>query len=145
MPPPSLGNSPGRGIVTKGMGRDLLGNSGAADRIVKDPEDVVVADRLIRVFPGKEPLLWFRMSTVLPQGLQQNGRQHDHSILLPFALMNRNGHARRVDVVHSQASHLGAPQAGRVDGHQQGTTFEMRRNGEYSCPLLLTEDQRKLL
>src|SRR5882724_12628896 len=73
--------------VTKGMGRDLLGNSGAADRIVKDPEDVVVADRLIRVFPGKEPLLWFRMSTVLPQGLQQNGRQHDHSILLPFALM----------------------------------------------------------
>ena len=86
------------------MRRDLLGNSGAADGIVKDPEDVVVADRLVRVFSGKEPLLWFRVAPVLPQGLQQNGRQHDHSILLPFTLMNRNGHARRVDVVDSRAT-----------------------------------------
>jgi hypothetical protein len=83
------------------MRRDLLGDSSATDGIVKNREDVVVTDRLVRIFSGKEPLLGFVVSPVLPQGLQQNGRQHDQSILLPFALTDGDGHARRVDVVHS--------------------------------------------
>ena len=130
--------------VPQRMRRDLLGDSSAADGIVKDREDVVVADRVVRVFSGKEPLLGFVVSPVLPQDLEQNGRQHDHSILLSFA-MDRNGHARRVDVVHSQVGRLGAPQARRVDGHQQGATFEVRRRVEYSCHFLLAEDQGKSL
>jgi hypothetical protein len=127
------------------MRRDLLGDSSATDGIVKNREDVVVTDRLVRIFSGKEPLLGFVVSPVLPQGLQQNGRQHDQSILLPFALTDCDGHARRVDVVHSQVGRLGAPQTCRVDGHQQGATFEVRRHGEYSCHLLLAEDQGKSL
>src|SRR5229473_1541978 len=100
----------GRKAVAQRMRRDLLGDSSATDGIVKNPEDVVVTDRLVRVFSGKEPLLGFVVSPVLPQGLQQNGRQHHHWILLPFALTDRDGHARRVDVVHAQAGGLGAPQ-----------------------------------
>ena len=53
--------------------------------------------------------------------------------------------ACRVDVADSQTGHLGAPQAGGVDGHQQGTTFEMRRCGEYPCHFLPAEDQKKSL
>ena len=67
----------GREGVPKRMGRDLLGDSSATDGIVKNPEDVVVADRLLRVFSGEKPWLGFVVSPVLPQGLQQNGRQHD--------------------------------------------------------------------
>jgi hypothetical protein len=85
------------------------------------------------------------VSPVLPQGIQQHRGQHHHAILLPFALMDGDDHACRVDIADSQTGHLGAPQAGGVDGHQQGTAFEMRRYGEYSCHLLLTEDQRKSL
>jgi hypothetical protein len=68
------------------MRRDLLGDSSAADGIVKNREDVVVTDGLVRIVSGKEPLLGFVVSPVLPQDLEQNGRQHDHSILLSFAL-----------------------------------------------------------
>ena len=51
--------------VTKGVRRDVLGNSGAADGIVKHREDVVAGDRLIRRFSGKEPVLRFGLSPVL--------------------------------------------------------------------------------
>jgi hypothetical protein len=56
--------------VPKGMGRDLFGNSGVADRIVKHHEDVVGTDRLARGSSGKEPLRGFVVSPVLPQGRQ---------------------------------------------------------------------------
>ncbi len=49
----------GRKAVAQRMRRDLLGDSSATDGIVKNPEDVVVTDRLVRVFSGKEPLLGF--------------------------------------------------------------------------------------
>jgi hypothetical protein len=42
-----------REAVTKGMGRDLLGNSGVADGVVKHHKDVVAADGLAGVSPGK--------------------------------------------------------------------------------------------
>ncbi len=61
--------------VAQRMRRDLLGDSSATDGIVKNREDVVVTDGLVRIFSGKEPLPGFVVSPVLPQGLQQNGRQ----------------------------------------------------------------------
>jgi len=51
-----------REAVAQRMRRDLLGNSRAADGIVKHHKDVVAADRLVRRFSGKEPWLSFRMS-----------------------------------------------------------------------------------
>src|SRR6266851_4323303 len=47
----------GRKAVAQRMRRDLLGDSSATDGIVKNPEDVVVTDRLVRVSPGKSHCL----------------------------------------------------------------------------------------
>ena len=49
---------------------------------------------------------------------------------LAFPLTHSDGHTCR-DVTASQAGHLGTSQAGRVDGHQPGTAFEVQRCGEY--------------
>src|SRR5580692_6071914 len=48
--------------VAQRMRRDLLGDSSATDGIVKNREDVVVTDGLVRIFSGKEPLLGFVVS-----------------------------------------------------------------------------------
>ena len=74
-------------------------------------------------------------------GIQQNRGQHHQAIFLPFPLMDSDGHACRVDIADAQTGDLGAPQAGGVDGHQQGTAFEMQRCGEYPCHFLPAKDQ----
>src|SRR5215472_6307021 len=95
--------------VAKRMGTNFLADSSAVDSIVKHHKDVVAADRLGGVSSGEEPFPWLLGSPVRSQGIQQNRRQHHDSISLSFALMDSDGHARRVDVAYSQTRHLGAP------------------------------------
>jgi hypothetical protein len=57
-------------VLAQGMRRDLLGNSGVADGIVKNHEDVVGTDRLARGSSGEEPLRGLVVSPILPQGVK---------------------------------------------------------------------------
>src|SRR5262249_20662205 len=131
--------------VAKRMGTNLFADSGVTDGIAKDHEDVVAADWLAGIVSGKEPFFRSAVLPVLAQGFKQDRGQHHHAIFLPFTLMHGDGHARRIDVADSQTGYFGAPQAGRVNGHEQGAAFEMLRRSEYLCYLLATKDQRKLL
>ncbi len=83
----------GSEAVAKRMWADLLGDSSSADGIPKNREDGVITDRFVGSFAGEEPFLRLFMPPVLPEGIQQNGGQHHHSILLPFTLMDGDGHA----------------------------------------------------
>jgi hypothetical protein len=113
-----------------------------ADGIAKDHEDIVAADGLAGVAPGKSHWVCNLASTLAKFQVKQGTT----SPLDPSApLMHGDCHARRIDVVNSQTSYFGASQAGGGDGHQHGAAFEISRRGEYPCYLLGTEDQGKLL
>src|SRR5262245_20868113 len=99
----------GSKAVAKRMGTNLLGDSSATDGIVKHHKDVVAADRLVWASSREEPFPGFLEVPVLSQGMQQNRGLHHDSIPVPFALMDGDRHARRVDIAHSQTGHLGAP------------------------------------
>lgn len=122
------------------MGADLLGDSSATDSMLKYHKDVVAADRLVWGSSREKPFLRFVFSPVLSQGIQQNRGQHHNPIFLPFPLMDGNGQAFRVDVADSQASDLGAPQAGGINGHQQGAAFEMLRCGQAAVAVVLLKE-----
>ena len=55
--------------VAQRMGTNLLADASEADSVAKNHEDVIAADRLIRVSSGEEPFLGFVASPVLSQGI----------------------------------------------------------------------------
>jgi len=77
---------------------------------------------------------------VSAQFLEQDGAEHDVSVLATFAALNVHDHASAVDIADLQARELGAAHAGAVEGHQNGAIEGSRRSLDELCYFFLTEN-----
>ena len=94
---------------------------------------VLSGDRALRYLAREEPE---RRSVAFPvdaQQLEQLRREHHLAIFMTLALTDTDDLALAVDIRHPQVGELGNPQAGGIDGHQDGAVFEVRRGFEDCC------------
>ena len=75
----------------------------------------------------KQPRRGARLCPVPAQGLEQARREHRVAILAALALLDANGHPRRIDVGDAQVQDLGEPQARRVGRQDHRAMFRIRR------------------
>ena len=81
-------------------------------------------DRLTRQIAGEQPLLRPNAAVVVSEDVQQLGREHDVSVLPPFALLHANGHASAIDRCRRQVDRLRNPQTCRVADGQDHAVLE---------------------
>src|ERR1039458_4318610 len=62
--------------------------------------------------------LRFKPRQVVAQSFQQDGTEHDISVLTAFPAADVDDHSSAVDIGDLQASQLGAPYPGAIEGHQ---------------------------
>jgi len=95
--------------------------------------------------PREEPGHWSVPFPVELQDLQQLRREHQLAIFVTFALTDKDELALAVDIRHPQVNDLGNPQAGRIEGHQDGAVFEVRRVLEERDDFGRAQDDRQFL
>jgi len=123
MPPPSLGNSPGRGIVPQTMRSDGFGNAATIISSLASPHNCSRADMPARPIPGKQPSLGSCHAPPLAKNFQQFDREHDVTIFLAFALLDANHHSLAIDVGGLEGNGFRETQAGSVASGQNRAVF----------------------
>lgn len=71
--------------------------------------------------------------------------QHHLAILAALALTDPDDPSLAIDIRHPEVSEPGGPQAGSVDGRQDGAMFEVASGFEYGCDFGGTQDDREFL
>ena len=107
--------------MAKGVRMHAFFEAGPLGRKVAGVPDGLGADRLrsrMPASPRKEPDPGLQPAPVLPQGFEQDGTEHDVSILAAFAALDMDDHAWAIDVTHLESSDLSTAPAGPVEGHQ---------------------------
>src|SRR6266851_8709750 len=101
MPPPSLGNSPGRGIVAQGVWGDAFVDAGPTRGLVTRDPDCLIGNRLIESAAkracGKHVELRLAPAPVLAQGFKQGWTQRQIAILAALACHHADDHPLAVD------------------------------------------------
>src|SRR6266446_2077202 len=126
MPPPSLGNSPGRGIVTEHMRIHLLLNTGTAGSELAGMTRGLGLNGPIATVPaiaGKQPDAGFFLQTspVRAEFVEQNGTKHHITVLATLAALDVNHHSSAIDVADLEACQLCVPHTGGVEGHEESS------------------------
>src|SRR5271165_2244370 len=113
----------GSETVAQGVGMDSILQASASGGLAAGVIDGPGSDRMIRrmvTAPGEQPVCGFAFqpAPVLAQSFQQDGTEHDISVLTAFPAADVDDHASAVDIGDLQASQLGAPYPGAIEGHQ---------------------------
>jgi hypothetical protein len=91
---------------------------------------------------GKQPRGGPRHGPIRAQGVQQRRRQDRVAVTSPFALLDPNRPARRVDVPDPQMEYLAQPQTRRVGRQQHRAVGQVRRVGDQPLDLVPAEEGR---
>src|SRR5271165_3867279 len=113
----------GSETVAQGVGMDSILQASASGGLAAGVIDGLGGDRMIRPMvtaPGEQPLRRFALqpAPIVAQSFQQDGTEHDISVLTAFPAADVDNHASAVDIGDLQASQLGAPNPGAIEGHQ---------------------------
>jgi hypothetical protein len=127
------------------MGADGLTDAGAAARFLASEFDCTPGDRLVGNVTLEKPALRPHCTPVVAQRLQQLGREHDVSILLPLALIHTDYHPLAVDIGELQANGLRDAQAGSIAGGQNRSVFSAADALEKVKDFLWTENDGQFL
>jgi hypothetical protein len=104
--------------MTQGMRGDGFGNTGLLTGQSANEFNGAGRDGLAGQIAGKQPMLGPCLAPVVPQDVQQLGREHDVAVLAPFARVHADHHALAVDRLRRQAAGLGDPKPGRIANGQ---------------------------
>src|SRR5271157_4728824 len=113
----------GSETVAQGVGMDSILQASASGGLAAGVIDGLGSDGMIRrmvAAPGEQPLRRFALQPVpvVAQSFQQDGTEHDISVLTAFPAANVDDHASAVDIGNLQAGQLGAPCPGAIERHQ---------------------------
>src|SRR5208282_4753943 len=131
--------------MAQGVRRDRLGDTGLTPHGSADVLHGGSRNRLAGQVAGKQPLLWSNCTIVVPQDVQQPGRQHDVAIFPPFALLDADGHALIVDRRGRQANRLRNAQTRGVADGEDHAVLEVLDSVEKPDDLFRAHHDRKRL
>ena len=92
---------------------------------------------------GKQVGLGSHPAVVFAQCAEHLFAQGNFPVDAALALNNAKHHSLAVDVSYLKATQLGAAQASRVEGHQNGSMIEIARCADQLGDFLRTEDHRQ--
>ena len=102
-------------------------------------------DRLARQATGKQPLSGMGALPIVPEHIEEFGRQHDIAVFPAFALLNPDDHALAVDRGGFEADGFGNPQTGRVTDGQDHAVLQVVHGAQEPRDFVLAQHDGKLL
>ena len=82
---------------------------------------------------------------IVPEYIEELGRQHDIAVFPAFALFDPDDHALAVDRGGLEANGLGNPQTGRIADGQDHAVLKVVHGAQETRDLFLAQHDRKLL
>ena len=106
--------------------------------------ELALRERLHGIAAGKQPALRPLLLPIGAQQVEKSGRQHHVSVLMAFALLDPDHHARAVDIGNSERDHFGGAQTGRISHAQRGPVLEAGCCIQEALDFLRAQDHRQL-
>ena len=110
-----------------------------------NPFNCVPRDRLPGPITWKQPLFRVGPLPILPQNVQQSGREHHVAVLAPLALLHSYDHALAVDRRGPQVHSLGDTQPGCIADGQDHSMLHVTDRAQELSDLLLAQHVGKFL
>src|SRR5208283_973138 len=102
-------------------------------------------NRLAGIATRKQPLSGMGALPIVPEDIEELGRQHDIAVFPAFALFDTDDHALAVDRGGLEADRFGNPQAGRVTHGQDHPMLQVVNGAQETRNLFLAQYDWKLL
>jgi hypothetical protein len=116
----------GREAVAEDVGSDPLADPGGLARKGDGALDGAFVKGTARVTAGEEPVLGPVRAPVMPQRLQEEGREHDLALDVALGVSDDENAAGTVDVHKAQMQGLGDAEPRPVQRHRDRTLLEAR-------------------
>jgi len=134
----------GEGVAQR-MRRDWLADPAPLPHLLAGVTDGARRDRLVGRLTREQPLPGARAPPIVPEHVEELGRQHDIAVFAPFALLDPDDHTLAVDRGGGEADGFGNPQTGCVTDGQNHAMLQIVYGAQQTCDLNLAQHDGKLL
>jgi ParB/RepB/Spo0J family partition protein len=135
-----------KALIDSGHGiEDTAARFGVAPTVVRQRLKLAaVSPKLMarRAITREQPSTWVGTLPIIPEQLEQSGRQHDIAIFAALTLLDPDNHTLAVDGRRREMDRFGDPQAGCVTDGQSHAVFQVVDGCEKAGHLLLAQHNR---